>query len=88
MWSLGCILAELFTGYVIFQNESIQALLARVLGIIGPIPEQMMMEGQLVPNYFTREGLIYQEGADDDISSNDQSADSSVRYSKRKKDLN
>lgn len=88
MWSLGCILAELFTGYVLFQNESIQALLARVLGIIGPIPEHMMMEGQLVPNYFTREGLIYQEGADDDYSSNDQSADSSVRYSKRKKDLN
>lgn len=45
MWSLGCILAELFTGYVLFQNESIQALLARVLGIIGPIPEHMMMEG-------------------------------------------
>ena len=40
-----------------------------------------------MPNYFTREGLIYQEGgADDDYSSN--SADSSIRYSKRKKDLN
>jgi serine/threonine protein kinase len=31
MWSLGCILAELFSGYVLFQNDSIQGLLARVI---------------------------------------------------------
>ena len=30
MWSLGCILAELYTGNVIFQNDSIQSLIARV----------------------------------------------------------
>jgi hypothetical protein len=30
MWSLGCILAELFTGNVLFQNDSVQSLLARV----------------------------------------------------------
>jgi serine/threonine protein kinase len=31
LWSLGCILAELYTGNVIFQNDSIQSLIARVL---------------------------------------------------------
>ena len=31
MWSLGCILAELYTGSVIFQNDSIQSLLTRVI---------------------------------------------------------
>lgn len=62
MWSLGCILAELYTGYVLFQNDSVQGLLARVLGIVGPVPEYMMKEGRLVSNFFTREGLIYQEG--------------------------
>lgn len=62
MWSLGCILAELYTGYVLFQNDSVQGLLSRVLGIIGPIPEYMMKEGRLVSSFFTREGLIYQEG--------------------------
>jgi dual specificity tyrosine-phosphorylation-regulated kinase 2/3/4 len=61
IWSLGCILAELFTGYVLFQNDSVQGLLSRVIGIIGPIPEYMMKEGRLVSNFFTREGLIYQE---------------------------
>jgi hypothetical protein len=29
-WSLGCILAELYTGNVLFQNDSVQSLLARV----------------------------------------------------------
>jgi len=30
MWSFGCILAELYTGNVLFVNDSIQSLLARV----------------------------------------------------------
>ena len=61
MWSVGCILSELWTGNVLFQNESIQALLARVIGIIGPFPEKMFREGKLVNNFFTRERLIYQD---------------------------
>lgn len=69
MWSLGCILAELFTGYVLFQNDSVQGLLSRVIGIIGPIPEYMMKEGKLVSNFFTREGLIYMEAPDEDEES-------------------
>jgi hypothetical protein len=39
----------------------VAGLLARVIGIIGPVPEYMMKEGRLVSNFFTREGLIYQE---------------------------
>jgi serine/threonine protein kinase len=31
IWSLGCIVAELFTGNVLFQNDSIQSLLAKVI---------------------------------------------------------
>lgn len=61
IWSLGCILAELWTGYVLFQNDSVQGLLARVIGILGPIPEDMFKSGRLVHNYFTREKLLYQE---------------------------
>ena len=29
-------------------------------------PEYMMKEGRLVSNFFTREGLIYQEAGDED----------------------
>jgi serine/threonine protein kinase len=41
----------------------------------------MMKEGKLVSNYFTREGLIYQEGGDD-MTSNDYS--DSMKPKKRK----
>lgn len=73
LWSLGCIIAELFSGYVIFQNDSIQGLLARVIGIVGQIPEYMMKEGKLVSNFFTREGIIYQEAGEEENSSQSQS---------------
>ena len=80
MWSLGCILAELYTGYVLFQNDSVQGLLARVIGIIGPIPEYMMKEGKLVSNFFTREGLIYMEAPDED-----EESQSGIHPAQRKK---
>jgi hypothetical protein len=35
LWSLGCIMAELWTGRVLFQNDSVQTMLARMIGVIG-----------------------------------------------------
>lgn len=61
LWSLGCILAELWTGYVLFQNDSVQSLLARILGIIGDFPYHLMTRGKYVPQYFTQDGQLYQE---------------------------
>jgi len=61
IWSLGCVLAELWTGYVLFQNDSVQSLLARVIGIIGSIPKKMMTTGRFVPQYFTQDGRLYRE---------------------------
>merc|ERR1712194_815535 len=48
IWSLGCLLAELWTGYVLFQNDSVHALLARVLGILGRLPFHVMASGKHV----------------------------------------
>jgi len=61
IWSLGCIIAELWTGYVLFQNDSVQSLLARILGIIGEFPYHLMTKGKYVPQYFTQDGQLYQE---------------------------
>eukprot|EP00446_Apocalathium_sp_SHHI-4_P077948 CAMPEP_0177550734 /NCGR_PEP_ID=MMETSP0369-20130122/65744_1 /TAXON_ID=447022 ORGANISM="Scrippsiella hangoei-like, Strain SHHI-4" /NCGR_SAMPLE_ID=MMETSP0369 /ASSEMBLY_ACC=CAM_ASM_000364 /LENGTH=836 /DNA_ID=CAMNT_0019035983 /DNA_START=44 /DNA_END=2550 /DNA_ORIENTATION=- len=61
LWSLGCILAELWTGYVLFQNDSVQSLLARIVGIIGDFPYHLMTRGRYVPQYFTQDGTLYQE---------------------------
>merc|ERR1712003_468745 len=61
LWSFGCILAELWTGYVLFQNDSVQSLLARILGIIGDFPYHLMTKGRYVPQYFTQDHQLYQE---------------------------
>lgn len=61
IWSLGCIIAELWAGYVLFQNDSIQSLLARIVGIIGPFPTHMMAAGRFVPQYFSQDGQLYRE---------------------------
>ncbi|KAG2626906.1 hypothetical protein PVAP13_3KG484642 [Panicum virgatum] len=53
IWSLGCILAELYTGEVLFPNESIPIILARMIGTIGPIDMEMLALGQETEKYFT-----------------------------------
>ncbi|KAL1202701.1 putative dual specificity protein kinase YAK1 [Cardamine amara subsp. amara] len=60
IWSLGCILAELCTGNVLFQNDSPATLLARVIGIIGSIDQQMLAKGRDTCKYFTKNHLLYE----------------------------
>jgi len=43
MWSIGCILAELLTGYPIFPGENEQEQLACIMEIFGP-PEKHLIE--------------------------------------------
>ncbi|KAL4445000.1 hypothetical protein ABPG77_004050 [Micractinium sp. CCAP 211/92] len=61
VWSLGCILAELATGRVLFQNESIATLLARLEGILGPLPRWMLHRGRYTQKYFLRDGRIFEK---------------------------
>ncbi|KAK1309056.1 Serine/threonine-protein kinase AFC2 [Acorus calamus] len=60
IWSLGCILAELCTGNVLFQNDSPATLLARVIGIIGPIEQGMLAKGRDTYKYFTKNHSLYE----------------------------
>nr|GFB90874.1 protein kinase superfamily protein [Tanacetum cinerariifolium] len=60
LWSLGCILAELASGDVLFPNEELVFLLARVIGMIGPIDTDMLIRGQETSKYFTDEFDLYQ----------------------------
>eukprot|EP00656_Telonema_subtile_P003755 TRINITY_DN11698_c0_g1_i4.p1 TRINITY_DN11698_c0_g1~~TRINITY_DN11698_c0_g1_i4.p1 ORF type:complete len:159 (+),score=49.01 TRINITY_DN11698_c0_g1_i4:128-604(+) len=53
VWSLGCILAELWTGDVLFENTSIQYLLAKVNTFVGPYPETMLQGALHTDKYFT-----------------------------------
>ncbi|KAJ7970211.1 Kinase family protein [Quillaja saponaria] len=60
IWSLGCILAELCTGNVLFQNNSPATLLARVIGIISPIDQSMLAKGRDTYKYFTKNHMLYE----------------------------
>nr|GME16276.1 serinethreonine-protein kinase afc2 [Ipomoea batatas] len=60
IWSLGCILAELCTGNVLFQNDSPATLLARVIGIISPIDQKMLAKGKDTYKYFTKNHMLYE----------------------------
>ncbi|KAK8495916.1 hypothetical protein V6N13_026905 [Hibiscus sabdariffa] len=60
IWSLGCILAELCTGNVLFQNDSAATLLARVIGIIGSIDQEMLAKGRDTYKYFSKNHMLYE----------------------------
>ncbi|KAK6121887.1 hypothetical protein DH2020_044371 [Rehmannia glutinosa] len=72
LWSLGCILAELCSGevcissiyilvirQVLFPNEAVVMLLARMIAMLGPIDMEMMQKGQETHKYFTKEYDLY-----------------------------
>ncbi|KAJ9546153.1 hypothetical protein OSB04_025860 [Centaurea solstitialis] len=64
IWSLGCILAELCTGNVLFQNDSPATLLARVIGIISPIGQDMLAKGRDTYKYFSKNHMLYERNQD------------------------
>ncbi|KAI3706039.1 hypothetical protein L1987_76292 [Smallanthus sonchifolius] len=67
IWSLGCILAELCTGNVLFQNDSPATLLARVIGIISPIGQDMLAKGRDTHKYFSKNHMLYERNQDTNI---------------------
>ncbi|CAM0955082.1 unnamed protein product [Alopecurus aequalis] len=66
IWSLGCIFAELYTGEVLFPNESVSTILARIIGIIGPIDTKMLALGQETQKYFTEEYDLFHKNEETD----------------------
>ena len=68
LWSLGCIIAELWTGQVLFQNDSIQTLLARVQGVCPApgIPDYMLAQGRDASRFFTPGRTLFEARANDE----------------------
>jgi len=58
IWSLGCILAELWVGKVLFVNESLATLLARMASIFGPFDSELLRRAREKDKYFTKNGTI------------------------------
>ena len=57
-------IAELYTGYVLFQNDSVATMLSRITGILGPFPESILANGRDTGKYFTLSNIVYER--DDD----------------------
>lgn len=43
IWSLGCVLIELFTGVCLFEGKSVKQILAKIISLLGEIPEEMKL---------------------------------------------
>lgn len=60
VWSLGCVLAEAQTGYVLFQSDSLATLLARVIAVLGPFPPSLLRRATFAHDFFcARTGDVY-----------------------------
>ncbi|KAK7196747.1 protein kinase [Novymonas esmeraldas] len=59
IWSLGATTAELATGAVLFNVESVPTMLASVASVCGPIPAEMLQEGRNTSFYVTKHGAFY-----------------------------
>ncbi|KAK1365028.1 LAMMER dual specificity kinase [Heracleum sosnowskyi] len=59
IWSLGCILAELYSGRVLFPDNAITMLLARMICLLGPFDVEMLETGQETDKYFTKDYDLY-----------------------------
>jgi len=67
IWSLGCVLCELWTGNVLFGSDSVIGLLAKITSVFGPFPESMLSKARNVNQFFTSSHILYEieEGEDD-----------------------
>lgn len=91
VWSLGCVVAEMYTGDVTFQNDSIVSMLSRIEAICGSFPRHMIAQGRQSGRFFTKSGLLYEavDDSDQEVQKNppgpadddsDSDADSPVQF--------
>lgn len=57
MWSLGCILAELLTGYALFPGEDENDQLACIIELLGMPPQKLLDQSKRTKNFITTKGL-------------------------------
>ena len=53
MWSLGCIVAELYLGLPLFPGHSEYDQLCRIVDLLGPIPDELLEKGKNTRKFFS-----------------------------------
>lgn len=56
MWSLGCILAELLTGYALFPGEDESDQLACIIELLDMPPQKLLDQSKRAKNFFSAKG--------------------------------
>jgi len=59
MWSLGCILAELYTGYPIFPGENEQEQLACIMEVLGLPDKELVQRSSRRKLFFGRVTIMH-----------------------------
>ena len=77
VWSLGCVVAEMYTGEVTFQNDSIVSMLSRIEAICGTFPSHMIAQGRQSGRFFTKCGLLFEKLASDEHEHEDSQSETS-----------
>jgi serine/threonine protein kinase len=52
MWSLGCVLYELYAKKVLFSSRALPIILARMHALLGPVPADMIQASRYGPRYY------------------------------------
>ncbi|XP_026733648.1 dual specificity tyrosine-phosphorylation-regulated kinase 2-like [Trichoplusia ni] len=57
MWSLGCILAELLTGFPLLPGEDEADQMACIIELLGMPPQKLIEQGKRAKNFISSKGL-------------------------------
>lgn len=52
MWSVGCVIYELFTGKILFPGRSNNEMLKLMMDVKGAFPKKMLKRGAFVSQHF------------------------------------
>lgn len=52
MWSVGCVVYELFTGQILFPGKTNNEMLKLMMDVKGPFPKRMLKKGQFAFKHF------------------------------------
>lgn len=85
IWSLGCVVAEMFTGEVTFQNDSIVSMLSRIEAICGTFPRHMIAQGRQSGRFFAKSGLLFEKVVDEKEDSGSNESDDDDDSSEQRK---
>ena len=59
MWSLGCILAELLTGYPLLPGEDEADQLSCIIELLGMPPQKLLDQSKRAKNFISSKGLLF-----------------------------